>query len=111
MKILLEHFNHLLSDYVRETLATQAKTPLVKFALGALGASGVRLETMIPEPALQALGIIDTEHNVDVGKVLEMLRGGFSAAGPIQLFGLLKFDVSDAENFVQFLGSNGGENA
>ncbi|MGN0844980.1 MAG: hypothetical protein ACI4QT_07135 [Kiritimatiellia bacterium] len=110
MKILLEHFNHLLSDYVRETLASEAKTPLVKFALGAVGASGVRLENMIPEAALQAFGIIDAEKKVDVGKILDMLRGGFSAAGPVRLFGLLKFDVSDAERFAKYLEERGGEN-
>ena len=105
MKIPVTQFNGLMSRYVLDVLAKEAISPLVKFSLGVVSASGLSIEMVAPKEMLSKVGVFDECGMVDLDRLLILLRGGFSACDKLQI-GVLRFGIEDAERFVQWVSSN-----
>ena len=105
MKIPVTQFNGLLSRYVLEVLAKDAISPIVKFSLGVVSASGLSLDMVAPKEILAKIGVLDEGGMVDLDRLLIVLRGGFAACDKLQI-GVLRFGVEDAERLVQWMQNN-----
>lgn len=103
MKISLDSFNTKLGKYISEELSASVSSPWLKFMLGAAGACSIRLETAVPEPLLQASGIVDKDGLVDLDRLGAALKGGFQAQHEVTVAGLLRFTAADAEAFLRYI--------
>lgn len=97
----IDMLSQKVGEYARGVLAPKTSEWTSRFALGAASVVAARRV-----PALvAAAGAVGPDGEVDVALLREVVKAGFEQAGHVDLFGVLGFDPSDADDFFAWLGN------